>query len=187
MNIIEVDNFKAVIDYGHNMGAIKATGELLPHLAPGRKIRMASGTGNRRVEDVEEYGFTLSKYYDHVVVTDTDRRGRAPGVVAEWVCRGLRRGGFKEDQISVVLDGREATKAALEMAEKGDIVVLQADDVQLVIQDVIEMAEKGDIVVLQAEDVQLVIQDVMDYKENIKRTFLKQCEEAAEDVKTRED
>jgi len=142
MNIMEVDNFKAVIDYGHNMGAIKATGELLPHLAPGRKIRMASGTGNRRDEDVVEYGLTLSKYYDHVVLTDTDRRGKAPGVVAELVHQGLLQGGFSEDQITLVLDGREATRAALDMAEKGDIVVLQADDVQLVIQDVMDYREK---------------------------------------------
>ncbi len=163
MNIIEMDSFKAVIDYGHNMGAIKATGELLPHLASGRKIRMASGTGNRREEDVEEYGYTLSRYYDHVVVTDTDRRGREPGVVAEWVLRGLRRGGFKEDQITVVLDGREATRAALDMAEKGDIVVLQADDVQL------------------------VIQDVMDYKENIKSTFLRKKREPSGIIESYED
>ena len=142
MNIIEMGDFKAVIDYGHNMGAIKATGELLPHLAPGRKIRMAAGTGNRREVDVIEYGLTLSKYYDHVVVTDTDPRGKAPGEVAELVRQGLHKGGFTDDSITIVLDGREATRAALDMAVKGDIVVLQADDVQLVIQDVMDYKEK---------------------------------------------
>lgn len=141
MNIIEMDDFKAVIDYGHNMGAIKATGELLPHLASGKKIRMASGTGNRRDEDVIEYGLTLSQYYDHVVLTDTDRRGKPPGVVSDLVYQGLIEGGFSDDQITLVLDGREATQVALDMAEKGDIVVLQADDVQLVIQDVMDYKE----------------------------------------------
>ncbi len=142
MNIIEMGNFKAIIDYGHNMGAIKATGEFLPHIANGRKIRMAAGTGNRREVDVIEYGLTLSKYYDHVVVTDTDPRGKAPGEVAELVRQGLHKGGFTDDNITIVLDGREATQVALDMAVKGDVVVLQADDVQLVIQDVMDYKEK---------------------------------------------
>ncbi|MGA1820646.1 MAG: cyanophycin synthetase [Thermoplasmatota archaeon] len=143
MNVIEVKDFKVIIDYGHNMGAIQATGELLPHLAPGRKIRMASGTGNRRDEDIIEYGLTLSKYYDHIILTDTDRRGRPPGEVAGLVKKGLIQGGKKDSDITLVLDGREATQAALDMAEKGDIVVLQADNVQLVIQDVMDYKENS--------------------------------------------
>ncbi|MGA1793486.1 MAG: cyanophycin synthetase [Thermoplasmatota archaeon] len=143
MNVVEVKDFKVIIDYGHNMGAIKATGELLPHLAPGKKIRMASGTGNRREEDIIEYGLTLSKYYDHIILTDTDLRGRPPGEVAGLVKKGLIQGGMKESDITIVLDGREATQAALDMAEKGDIVVLQADNVQLVIQDVMDYKENS--------------------------------------------
>lgn len=142
MNIIEIDKFKAVIDYGHNTGAIKATGGLLPHLSKGRKIRMAAGTGNRRDEDVIEYGRTLSRYYDHVVITDTDPRDKTPGFVADLVKQGLLDGGFTEDDMTIVLDGREATKAALDMAREGDIVVLQADDVKLVIQDVMDYKDK---------------------------------------------
>ncbi|MDG6224630.1 MAG: cyanophycin synthetase [Candidatus Thermoplasmatota archaeon] len=141
MNIIEVRDFKAIIDFGHNMGAIKATGELLPHLAPGRRIRMAAGTGNRRDEDIKEYGLTLSRYYDHVVIADTDPRGRPLGEVAGLVKQGLVEGGLKEEDISMVFDGREATRYALDMARKGDVVVLQADNVQQVIQDVLDYKE----------------------------------------------
>jgi cyanophycin synthetase len=141
MNVIEIDDFKVIVDFGHNMGAIKATGELLPHLAPGRKIRMASGTGNRRDEDIREYGLTISRYYDHVIVADTDPRGRPLGEVAGLVKEGLIEGGLKEENISLVYDGREATQASLDMARKGDIVVLQADDVQTVLQDVLDYKE----------------------------------------------
>ncbi|MBN1390588.1 MAG: cyanophycin synthetase, partial [Candidatus Thermoplasmatota archaeon] len=143
MNVIEVKDFKVIIDFGHNVGAIEATGKLLPHLAPGRKIRMASGTGNRRDEDIMEYGLTLSKYYDHIVVTDTDTRNRPVGEVADIVVQGLLKGGKKRSDITMVMDGREATQVALDMARKGDIVVLQADNVQLVIQDVIDYKENS--------------------------------------------
>jgi len=141
MNVIDIDDFKVIIDFGHNIGAIKATGEILPNLAPGRKIRVAAGTGNRREEDIIEYGRTLAKYYDHVVVTETDPRKKAFGEVAALVRKGLLEAGCPEGSISMILDGREATRAALDMALKGDIVVLQADNVQQVIQDAMDYKE----------------------------------------------
>jgi len=142
MNLIDMGLFKVIVDFGHNIGAIQATGEMLPYLAPGRKIRMASGTGNRRVEDILEFGRTLSSYYDHVVITDTDPRGKAPGEVPGIVKEGLVGNGFSEDEITIILDGKEATMKAMEMAQDGDIVVLQADDVKQVIGDVLEYKEK---------------------------------------------
>ncbi|MFW3146316.1 MAG: cyanophycin synthetase [Thermoplasmatota archaeon] len=157
MNVIDIDEFKVIVDFGHNMGAIKATGELLPHLAPGRKIRMASGTGNRMDEDIMEYGETLAQYYDHVIVADTDPRGRPLGEVADLVKEGLLKGGLKEESISMIFDGREATQAALDMGQKGDIIVLQADDVQTVLQDVLDYKEtrylkiKGEVKVQKEE------------------------------------
>jgi cyanophycin synthetase len=138
---VDIGEFKAIIDYGHNMGAIAATGALISNLATGKRIRQASGTGNRREEDMREYGRTIAKYYDHVIVADTDTRGRPIGEVAEWVRQGLLEGGLHENQIEIILDGREATLAAMKMAQKGDIVVLQADDVQTVIKDVMAFKE----------------------------------------------
>lgn len=142
MNIIDMGNFKVIIDYAHNQGAVNATGEFIRQLGTGRKIRMASGTGNRREKDIIEYGVSLSNFYDHVIITDTDTRDRAPGKVADLVRQGLVKGGFKDDMITILLDGREATGRALEMAEQGDVVVLQADDIDVVIQDVMEYKEK---------------------------------------------
>ena len=142
MNLIDMGLFKVIVDYGHNIGAIQATGEMLSHLAPGKKIRMAAGTGNRRIEDIKELGKTLALYYDHIIVTDTDPRGKAPGEVPAHVKKGLMEAGFPEKDITIILDGREATLKALEMACDGDIVVLQADDVKQVIEDVLEYKEK---------------------------------------------
>ena len=142
MNIIEMDYFKAIVDYGHNVGAINATGNFIQGLVPGRKIRMASGTGNRRDEDMIELGLAISNYYDHVIVTDSDPRGRKPGVTAQLVTQGLLEGGFNHDMITMVLDEREATKTALDMAGQGDLVVLQATDIDQVIQDVLDYKKR---------------------------------------------
>jgi cyanophycin synthetase len=138
MNIIDMGNFKVMIDYSHNIGAVKATGQMLPFIAPGKKIRMAVGTGNRRNRDIIDFGESLGEFYDYVVITDTDPRDRAPGETCELVQEGLIKGGYAKENIAIILDGREATRKALKMASDGDIVVLQADDIQQVIQDVLD-------------------------------------------------
>ncbi len=142
MNIIDMGEFKVVIDYGHNIGAINATGEFIKDLMPGRKIRMASGVGNRRRNDIFEFGVALSKYYDHIVLCDSDPRERKAGETAKIVKEGLQKGGFKADMITLVLDEKEATKASLDMAKKGDLVVLQVDNIAQVIQDVLDYKAK---------------------------------------------
>ena len=136
MNVIDVGDFKVVVDYGHNIGAIKATGDFIKNLMPGRKIRMASGVGNRRTEDILAFGNVLADYYDHIVLCDADPRGRTLGETAELVKEGLIESGFTPDMITVVDDEKEATRLSLDMAKKGDLVVLQADNVTQVIQDV---------------------------------------------------
>ncbi|RQD71913.1 MAG: cyanophycin synthetase [Tindallia sp. MSAO_Bac2] len=138
MNVIDMDGFKVVIDYGHNIGAIKATGDFIRGLMPGRKIRMASGVGNRRGDDILEFGTALSEYYDHIVLCDADPRERSAGETARIVKQGLLKGGFKEDMITLVIDEKEATRVSLEMAKMGDLVVLQADDINQVIKDVLD-------------------------------------------------
>lgn len=142
MNILDMGNFKVIIDYGHNIGAINATGKFINDLMPGRKIRMASGVGNRRREDIVEFGLALSKYYDHIVLCDTDPRQRKLGETGQIVQEGLIKGGFKPNMISLVLDEKQATKIALEMANPGDLVVLQVDNVVEVIKDVLEYKAK---------------------------------------------
>jgi cyanophycin synthetase len=142
MNVIDMGDFKVVIDYGHNIGAINATGEFIKDLMPGRKIRMASGVGNRRRDDIFEFGFALSKYYDHIVLCDSDPRERESGETSKIVKQGLLKGGFSSNMVTLVLDEREATKASLDMARKGDLVVLQVDNITQVIQDVLDYKAK---------------------------------------------
>ena len=142
MNIIDMGDFKVVVDYGHNPGAIIATGDFIMGLMPGRKIRMSSSVGNRKDEHIFEFGLALSRYYDHIVLCDPDIRGRKLGETAEIVKQGLIKGGFNNDMVTIIFDEKEATKAALDMAEIGDLVVLQVDNVKQVIKDVLEYRTK---------------------------------------------
>lgn len=137
MNIMEMGGFTAIVDYGHNVEAVRATSQFIRELAPGRKIRMASGVGNRRREDLLEFGRALAEFYDHIILCDCDPRERKAGETARIVKKGLLLGGLTPEQISLVIDEKQATRVALEMARPGDAVVLQADNIDQVIKDVL--------------------------------------------------
>ena len=88
-----------------------------------------------------DFGRVLGETYDHIVLTDSDVRRRDIGETAELVKRGILETDFPEEELTVVLDVREATRTALEMAEAGDLVVLQCDDVDQVLEDVFTYKE----------------------------------------------
>lgn len=138
MNILDFNGTKVVIDYGHNVGALRATAPFLSRLAPGRMIRMVSGTGNRLDEDIVRFGEVLSSICDIAVVTDSDPRSRPAGESSRLVREGLVRGGLRKDAIYMEPDESRATELALGMARSGDLVVLQAGDVAAVIRDVLD-------------------------------------------------
>lgn len=138
MNLIDMGTFKVLIDYGHNIGAVKATADFIEKLGHGRKIRMASGVGNRREEDILAFGRALAPSYDYVVICDPSPRVRKLGETAEILKRGFIEGGLKEEQIDIHLHESDATQAVLEMAQPGDLIVLQVENIQQVTEKVLQ-------------------------------------------------
>ena len=130
MNMVDLGTFKVLVDYGHNPPALRALGAVLPQLATGRLVNVASGSGNRRDEDLREFGATIAGIYDHVILCDPDPRGRSLGVTPELIRQGLCANGFRDDDVQVILNEDEAIETALSMARPGDLVVLQVDDVK---------------------------------------------------------
>lgn len=142
MNIIDVGNFKVLIDYGHNPHALKALSKVLPTISKGRKISVSSGTGNRRDEDIVLFGKTLAGIYDYIIIKDSDPRKRSPGETPKFVEKGILSTKFSKKNYSLVPDEMDAVNKALSMANVGDLVVIQADDIHKVISVVLEFKEK---------------------------------------------
>jgi len=141
MNILDVGNFKVIIDYGHNPHALKALAKVLPAISKGRKISVNSGTGNRRDEDIRLFGKTLARIYDYIIINDSDPRRRVLGETAKLVEEGILSTGFPKKNYCIIQDERVATNRALSMAGVGDLVVIQANDVNTIISDVLEFKE----------------------------------------------
>ncbi len=140
-NLIDLDTFKVLIDYGHNPSALEALADLIPHLARGRKINVGSGTGNRRDVDLLNFGRNMGNMYDHIILCDSSPRQRKIGETAELVRKGILSTGFPKNNIEMVPEEHAAILVALKMAKEGDLIVIQANDLNGAIIDVLEYKE----------------------------------------------
>lgn len=130
MNLMTLGGVKVLIDYGHNVPALQALAEVLPRLATGRKINVADASGNRRDEDLRAFGGTIASMYDRIFLCDPDPRGRKKGETSALVRDGLLANGFPESELTMEPDESRAFRAALAESRPGDLVVLQADDIE---------------------------------------------------------
>lgn len=142
MNLIDFVTFKVLIDYAHNVPAVKALGRALPHITKGRKIVVAHGTGSRRQEHIREFGSVLAEVYDHVIVADLDPRGRSQGETSELVRAGALAKGLAAEHVEVVDDPNAAIDQAFSLVRSGDLIVVQVDEVEPILSRVMEHFER---------------------------------------------
>ncbi len=135
MNIHETHGLTVIVDYAHNPAALTALGETIAALRPnhGRVIGVVSTPGDRRDQDLKTMGALGAEYFDHVIFRERpDGRGRAPGEVCRLLREGALEAGCKEEDLSVVMGETEAMQLALDMARRGDLVVLLPTKVEAV-------------------------------------------------------
>ena len=124
--------FQVLLDYAHNapaVAALAATVRALP--VAGRRIGVLAAPGDRRDEDIRATGAAAAQAFDWIVLReDDDLRGRAPGETARLLRQGLLAAGFPAERIDPEVYGEEkGVRRALELAGQGDLVVVLADDV----------------------------------------------------------
>ena len=124
MNLIDFATFKVIIDYGHNVPAVRALGTALPHISIGRKIIVAHGTGNRTDDNIKEFGAALASVYDHLIVADADPRARVPGETPDLVRAGALEAGFPETSVEIVTAPLKAIDRAFSVVQPGDLLVI---------------------------------------------------------------
>ncbi|WP_104203898.1 cyanophycin synthetase [Billgrantia saliphila] len=128
-NFIDAGDIKVLIDYGHNVPALKALSELVSRIPARRRICVASAPGNRRDEDLFALGAQLARMHDIVLLCEIEPRGRPDGETA-----GLLRAGAESEagtcHVEVVMNERHAVDRAFDEAREGDLLVLLIDDIE---------------------------------------------------------
>lgn len=142
MNLIDFVTFKVLVDYGHNVPAVRALGKTLPQITKGRKIVVAHGTGSRLDEHIREFGSVLAEVYDQIIVADPDPRGRTTGETPGLVRDGALAQGLAAEQVEVVSDPDAAIDRAFAVVGSGDLIVVQVDEVEPMLRRVMEHFER---------------------------------------------
>jgi len=132
LNIFEGDGYRVILDYAHNTHGLSAVGKLIEKMKANyrRTIGVISIAGDRPDEHMREMGALSACIFDKLIFReDGDRRGRKPGEIAALLKEGALEGECPESNIKMVLPECSAIASALRTAQRGDLVVVTADDI----------------------------------------------------------
>jgi cyanophycin synthetase len=161
LNEIEVDGFKVILDYCHNVDGMRRLTEftnlMMAGTSPGtanagsngsgvsrngRAIAVIGIPGDRRDDDHREYGRLAGHSFDEIVIReDKNLRGRKTGESAALVEEGVQaaqREGGRCQKVTVVTSELDAARAGIAAAVGGDLVMLCSDDITGVYRTVME-------------------------------------------------
>jgi cyanophycin synthetase len=147
-----------VIDYCHNVDGMRNLADFTRRMVgegdgsngrTGRALGVIGMPGDRRDEDMREYGAYAAGAFDEIIIReDRNLRGRAPGVAANNVADGIRRaredGSGVTTRVDKILDEMAAVRNALRRANPGDLVVMCVDDSIAVYREAMASAGRHD-------------------------------------------
>ena len=115
------DRYTLMIDYAHNAMALESLLTTLREYHPKRLVCMFGCGGNRDAAKRPKMAAAAAKYADMLIVTSDNPRNEDPELIIKDILTGLAGTDIPYD---VVTDRREAIYHGLQIAQKGDIIVL---------------------------------------------------------------
>jgi cyanophycin synthetase len=150
MNLFNLGQFHALVDYAHNPASYEALGSFVRNW-PGDRIGVVGGPGDRRDEDFVTLGRLSAGMFDRIIVKeDDDNRGRARGSAADFIIDGIREVN-PDYPYEEILDETKAINKALDDAPSGSLVVILPETVSRAIALINERHPLSDPAVAQPE------------------------------------
>jgi cyanophycin synthetase len=139
LNVMELHGARVIVDYAHNPHGLKMVADFVKRLAESdgapdrrhRRIAVVATPGDRRDEDIREFGRVAACSFDQVIVReDANPRGRRRGETAALVMEGMKEAmaqGGPQPEVEIIVDEMASIDAALQRSQPGDLVLLCAD------------------------------------------------------------
>ncbi|NMF62993.1 cyanophycin synthetase [Brasilonema octagenarum] len=129
MNLFNLGNYHALVDYAHNPASYQALGAFVRNWISGKRIGVVGGPGDRRDEDFVMLGKLAAEIFDSIIVKeDDDTRGRARGSAADLIVQGIKQVN-PNYQHQKILSETEAVNRALDMAPDNSLVVILPESI----------------------------------------------------------
>lgn len=141
-NIHEVQGFKVVIDYGHNIEGYREAITSLKNMKHNRLIGVIGVPGDRTETSTVRVGQICGESFHHIIIKeDKDKRGSDPGLIARYLMNGCLIGGIDRNNIIVELSEEEALRKAMLMAQREDIIIVFYEDYDGIINTINQVNE----------------------------------------------
>ncbi|HEX9978972.1 MAG TPA: cyanophycin synthetase [Flavobacterium sp.] len=142
MNIFDLGKINILVDYAHNAHGAAAIEEYVRETAAPRKIGIISGVGDRRDEDIREFGTIAGRMFDHVIIRSKQNlRGNTQENINKLLLEGLYSGG-RNLTYEFMGEETEAVRHAIDIAEEGDFVIALTDQIPAVVAIIREYQER---------------------------------------------
>ncbi|MFL0247477.1 Mur ligase family protein [Candidatus Clostridium stratigraminis] len=142
-NILQIEGFKLILDYGHNSEAFHEVLSIAKSLKPTRFTAIIAAPGDRMDKYIKELGSIAAGYCDNIIIREqADLRGRNVGESASLLKIGALEKGFNEKNLNIIYKEEEAIKSAMEAAIEGEVIVLFTQCLDVIIPAVNEFLEK---------------------------------------------
>lgn len=118
--------FQTIVDYAFEPIALKSLYKVVKVLKPKRVIHVCGSAGGGRDKSRREpIGKIVGKHADFCIVTNEDPYDEDPTEIIKQVSAGAKKVGKKIDKdLFEILDRREAIQKAINLAEKGDLILV---------------------------------------------------------------
>ncbi len=121
--IEEGQNFTVVVDYAHTDDALKNVLTAARELTEKRLILVFGCGGNRDRDKRAKMGKAAGHFSDYSIITSDNPRDEEPASIASEIEKGIKQV-VGSGQYALILDRKKAIEQAINMAEKGDIVII---------------------------------------------------------------
>lgn len=127
LNFIEIGDVTVLMDYAHNpAGLIGLTG-FISKLPFQNRTVVLNGTGDRRDDDIREFGKIAADNFDRVIIRAGNYlRGRSLENMYQMLQEGIAQSENKPE-VEIIEDSREAIHTAIRNGRPGELIVTLAD------------------------------------------------------------
>jgi cyanophycin synthetase len=143
-NVMQFNGSTVVIDYGHNAAALLALCDAFDKMPHERRLVMYTAAGDRRDEDIIRQAELIANAFDIMILyEDACTRGRKDGEVCRLMREGFALGNrLQSKNIFETRGEMVAIEMTLRRMAPGDLVLIQADQVEEAIRFVQELLPK---------------------------------------------
>lgn len=121
-----------IIDYAHTPDGFTKVLESVRPITDGNLIVVFGATGDRDKSKRPTLGTITSRFADYMVLTEEDPGSEDPKDIINQVLEGVDKEKFREHNLKIIIDRKEAIKHALEQSKPGDTILLLAIGAQTI-------------------------------------------------------